>query len=172
MQKIVFMVTIIILCAGCATKGLRNKGGRTLEAYGLVEAYPDADAYITPSTAKRSNNPYVMEAAIGTQDLSAQERSLLHMKAGQRSQTASYYSAKEWPFQNFFSHVFDYIGLPVIGGTAAAGLVYGIDQLVLGGGDSGGDDNSVTITGDNNTTDNNSGEGSSSDSHDTEGYVP
>jgi len=172
MQKIVFVITIIILCAGCATNGLRNKGGRTLEAYGLVEAYPGSDAYIAPETARSSNNPQIANAAIGAQDLSLQERSQLHMSQSQRSQTASYYSAKEWPFQTFFARIYDYIGLPVIGGTAAAGIIYGVDQLVLGGGDSGGDDNSVTITGDNNTTDNNSGEGSSSDSHDTTGTAP
>ena len=172
MNKMILMGIVIALSAGCATKALRNKGARTLEAFGLVQAYPGSDAYIAPETARSSNNPQIANAAIGSQDLSLQERSQLHMSQSQRSQTASYYSAKEWPIMNFFAHIFDYVVLPIGGATAVGGVVYGIDQLAVGGGDRGGDDNSVTITGDNNTTDNNSGEGSSSDSHDTTGTAP
>ena len=169
MKKIICLMVMTILISGCATKALHNRGANALLANGLVQAYPGSDAYLTPSAARISNEPAVLSASLGAQPLTAGERQSLFMSASQRSQSASEYSAHEWPFQTFFARVFDYFVIPVGTATGIGGIAYGISEATSGGGGSGGGD--TTVTGDGNIVYNNDGS-VTTDSHDSTTAAP
>ncbi len=170
MKKIICLMVMTILISGCATKALHNRGANALLANGLVQAYPGSDAYLTPSAARISNEPAVLSASLGAQPLTAGERQSLFMSASQRSQSASEYSAHEWPFQTLAARIWDYIILPIGGATAAGGVIYGIDQLALGGGD--GDKEAVEVNGDGNVVTYYGNDGDVNDSHDETTGIP